>query len=504
MPARARLRAWSGGTPMRPEYDVAVAGGGVVGCAIARELTRYRLKVVLLEREYDVARGTSSKNSGVVHTGFNVPTGSNKARLNVAGAAVFEQLCAELDVPFRRVGKLVIALTPDEVPDLERLKATGDANGVPSLEIVDGRTIRRMEPSISGYAALHAPTAAITCPYSLTMALAESAAVNGADIELNAEVTRITNRAGVFQLATGRGAVQSRLVVNAAGLYADEVARLAGKRLYNIYPCRGEYLIIDKARGDLIRRMVYPVPPKGGSGLGVHLTPTVDGNILIGPSAAYVRHKWDEATTDTMGRSLLREAQVLLPGLSDRDIIGSYAGVRPKTVSSSVGGSGDFIIEEAPGLPGMLHLVGIESPGLTAAPAIGVEVARWVGGYLPGRSNGAFNPNRKGAVRFREQPPDEQARLVDEDADYGRIVCRCEVVTRKEVLQAIRNPLGAYSMSSIKYRSRAMMGRCQGGFCGNRIAEMVMQEFEAPPTELTLRGPETPLFVGTTKDLRRK
>lgn len=487
---------------MEQEYDVAVIGGGVVGCAIARELTRYRLRVVVLERESDVARGTSGKNSAVVHTGFNVPTGSLKARLNVAGARMFEQMCAELSVPFHRIGKLVVALTPQEVPDLLRLKAIGDANGVPSLEIVDAQTISRMEPNIRGYAAMHAPTAAIITPYKLTIALAEAAAANGADVLLQAEVRRISGRMGGFRLTTARGTVHAKLVVNSAGLYADHVARLAGVRRYKIYPCNGQYLILDKSKSNLIQRMVYPVPPKGGSGLGVHLTPTVDGNIILGPDAFYVRNKRDDATDGERARNLLREAQEMLPGITSRDVIGSYAGIRPKTVSSAQGGFGDFIIEEAPELPGMLHLVGIESPGLTASPAIALDVAQWVGSYLPLQPNGEFVAERKEPPPFRELPLEEQARLVERDPDYGDILCRCEMVTRKEVLQAIRNPLGVHTLAGIKYRSRATMGRCQGGVCSPLIVETLLEEFGVPLTEISLKGPGSELFVGTTKELR--
>ena len=487
---------------MKQEYDVAVVGGGVVGCAIARELSRYQLKVVLLERESDVARGTSGKNSGVVHTGFNVPKGSLKARLNVLGASMFEALCTDLSVPFKRVGKLVVALTSAEAPDLERLKSIGDANGVPSLEIIDSAQIRRMEPNISGYAALNVPTAAITCPFRFTIALAESAVANGADILLRAEVKNISGQLGGFRINTSRGALHAKLVVNSAGLYADHVARLAGVRRYKIYPCRGEYVIIDKARSDLISRMVYPVPPKGGSGLGVHLTPTIDGNILIGPSAAYVRSKTSDCTTGAMARQLVKEARELLPGLNRRDVITSYAGLRPKTVSSAVGGFNDFTIEELPELPGMMHLVGIESPGLTAAPAIALDVAKWVGTHMSLRANSQFHPQRKAAVPFNELPSERQAELVDADSDYGQIVCRCESVTRKEILDAINNPLGARTLGAIKYRSRATMGRCQGGFCGPRIEEILEKEMGVAPTEMSLKGDGSWLFVGSTKGLR--
>ncbi len=487
---------------MKKEYDVAVVGGGVVGCAIARELSRYQLSVILLEKESDVARGTSGKNSGVVHTGFNVPKGSLKARLNVRGASMFEELCTTLNVPFKRVGKLVVALTAAEAPDLEKLKALGDANGVPSLEIIDSRQIKRLEPNISGYAAMNAPSAAITCPFRFTIALAESAVANGADILLQAGVKGISGTLGEFKIRTTRGTVRSKLVVNSAGLYADHVARLAGVSRYKIYPCRGEYVIIDKARSDLISRMIYPVPPKGGSGLGVHLTPTIDGNILIGPSAAYVRSKTSDGTTGAMARQLVKEARELLPGLSPRDVITSYAGLRPKTVSSAVGGFNDFTIEELPELPGMMHLVGIESPGLTAAPAIALDIAAWAGSHLQLRANERFHPERKAAVIFNELAPEEQADLVEADPDYGQVICRCESVTRREILEAINNPLGAQTLGAIKYRSRATMGRCQGGFCGPNIEKILEEEMGVPPTEMSLKGDGSWLFTGSTKDLR--
>jgi len=487
---------------MKKEYDVAVVGGGVVGCAIARELSRYQLSVVLLEKESDVARGTSGKNSGVVHTGFNVPKGSLKARLNVLGASMFEELCTALNAPFKPVGKLVVALTAAEAPDLEKLKALGDANGVPSLEIIDSKELKRMEPNISGYAAMHAPTAAITCPFRFTIALAESAVANGADILLQAGVKGISGKLGEFKISTTRGTVRSKLVVNSAGLYADHVAKLAGVSRYKIYPCRGEYVIIDKARSDLISRMIYPVPPKGGSGLGVHLTPTIDGNILIGPSAAYVRSKTSDGTTGAMARQLVKEARELLPGLSNRDVITSYAGLRPKTVSSAVGGFNDFTIEELPELPGMMHLVGIESPGLTAAPAIALDIAKWAGSHLQLRRNEQFHPERRAPVIFNDLPPEEQADLVDADPDYGQIICRCESVTRREILEAIHNPLGTQTLGAIKYRSRATMGRCQGGFCGPNIEKILEEETGVSPTEMSLKGDGSWLFTGSTKDLR--
>ncbi|HJO59255.1 MAG TPA: NAD(P)/FAD-dependent oxidoreductase [SAR202 cluster bacterium] len=485
------------------QYDVIVIGGGVVGTAITRQLTRYDLNVALIEKNSDVSRGTSGKNSGVVHTGFNVPTGSVKAELNVAGAKHFESLCEELGVPFKRVGKLVVALTKEEIPDLRKLKEIGDANGVPELAIIGEDEVNLREPNVRGIAALHAPTAAITCPYTLTIALAESAALNGADILLNKEVKKISGVMGGFQIGMGGDSIQSKLIINSAGLYSDQVARLAGVRRYKVWPCRGEYVIIDNAKSNLLTSMVYPVPPKGGSGLGVHITPTIDGNILLGPSAEYVKHKRSDGTSGATVTKLLREAQELLPALDPRDVITSYAGIRPKTVSSSVGGFGDFIIEEALEVPGMMNLVGIESPGLTAAPAIAEKVSLWVEEKLGLQARSSFVSEKKRSLPFRERSFDCRQDLINEDASYGQIVCRCEMVTRKEIVEAIQNPLGVQTLSGIKYRSRAMMGRCQGGFCSTRIVEIMTGEFKVPSRKITLKGRGSELFIGSTKEARQ-
>lgn len=485
---------------MGDRFDVAVIGGGVIGCAIAHELAGYRLSVALFERESDVARGTSSKNSGVVHTGINVPPGSLKARFNVEGAALFEAFCDRLDVPFKRVGKLVVALSEQDVPELTKLHDRGLANRVPGLEIIDQQGVRRLEPRVAGVAALHASTAAITCPYSLTIALAESAARNGAVLKLNSPVTGVTRTGDGYQVKTPGATASSQLVINAAGLFSDRIAALAGIERWKIFPVRGEYAILDRARGSLITRMVYPVPPRNGAGLGVHITPTVDGNILLGPSAAFIRSRADTRTTADVRAGLLREAAQLVPGISANDVIAAYSGLRPKLVSDG-GGFADFIIEEPPETPGMMHLVGIESPGLTAAPAIGRHVADWVLEKLPRPRKDVVRRGER-HTRFRELDLERRAELIEADPDYGKIVCRCEMVTEREVLDAIRNPLGARSLSSIKYRSRATMGRCQGGFCGPRIVDILL-DHGIDPVTITLRGRGSWMFAGHSKDLLR-
>ena len=486
---------------MSGKFDVAIVGGGVVGCAIARELSRYQLKVAVLERAADVARGTSGKNSGVVHTGINVPADSVKGKYNVAGAQFFEQYCADLDVPFDRCGKVIVALGESELPDLEALKAKGEAIGVQQLEIIDRDTLKKMEPNIEGAGALNVPTAAIACPYTLNIALAESAAAGGVEFMLNTPVLDINGEQGSFDLETPNGTVSADLIVNSAGLFADKVARMVGVTRWRIWPCRGEYLILDRSKGDMINSMVYPVPPKGGAGLGIHITPTTDGNIILGPSADYTNDGDDVRTTAKVRRQLLAEATEFLPDISPRDVITAYSGMRPKLVPSSVGGFGDFVVEEVPEAPGVMQLVGIESPGLTAAPAIAEEVSRWTRERLPAKKNLNFKKTWSSVRRTREEELGVIDELVAEDPGYGEIMCRCEMITRREIVDSINNELNATSLNAIKYRSRATMGRCQGGFCGPRIVDLLIKHGGAPES-LTLNGGGSWMFMGSTEDLR--
>jgi glycerol-3-phosphate dehydrogenase len=480
-------------------YDVIVIGGGVVGCAILRELSRYQLKLLLLEKEADLAEGISKANSGVIHAGFNVPFGSLKARLNVAGLSQIYQLASELQVPHRKTGKLVVALSAAEKPRLEELKNLGDRNGTPDLAIVDAARMHQLEPLAAGEWALYSPHTGIISPYLFTLALAECAWQNGAQVLLAAPVTAVDFQSGYYQLTTPQGTFRSRWVVNAAGLFSDTIAALAGITDYRIFPYRGEYFITDKDNTLHLQLPIYPVPPKDGPGLGVHITPTIEGNILIGPSAAFVQQKDDTASTRVIMDELKAEAYELMPPLRALPLIHSFAGIRPKLVDpKSQDKFKDFVIAESPIKPGWINLIGIESPGLTASPAIANLMVEIIGNKHALTLNPTFNPLRPPAPRFAELDDIHRSQLVATDPDWGEMVCRCETVTRAEVMRALKNPFGVQTLDGIKRRTRVGMGRCQGGFCTPRIVE-IMQEFGIPLQQITKRGGESRLFWGRIK-----
>jgi glycerol-3-phosphate dehydrogenase len=486
--------------PKQPAvYDVVVIGGGVVGCAVLRELSRYDLRILLLEKEADLAEGISKANSGVIHGGFNVPPGSLKARTNVAGLGKIYGLASELHVPHRKTGKLVIALTDAERPRLEELKSDGDRSGTPGLEIVGENEIRGIEPLARGRWALYSPHTGIISPYEFTIALAECAHRNGAGVLLESPVGSVEARPGSFHLGTPRGSFAARWVINSAGLFADEVARLAGITDYRIFPYRGEYLITDKGPGFRLRLPLYPVPPKDDPGLGIHVTPTMEGNVILGPSAEAVGDRTDTASTRPVMDRLKDEAGRLMPELGRAPFIHSYAGIRPKLVDP--GGREkfrDFVVEESGVRPGWINLLGIESPGLTSAPAIAEMVAGMIGAREGFRLKPDFIPELPANPRFAALDDDVRAVRVAANPDWGEMVCRCEHVTRAEVVAAFRNPFGTRTMDAVKRRTRCGMGRCQGGFCTPRIVEILQTE-GVPLERITKRGGGSRLFYGRIK-----
>jgi glycerol-3-phosphate dehydrogenase len=419
------------------------------------------------------------------------------AQFCVEGKKSFAKLCHQLDVPYKKIGKLVVAKKKEEIKELQKLKQQGDANGVGNLQIIDLNEVKRLEPNIEGIAALYSPETAITSPYLLTIALAENALDNGVSFFLNTQVKSITRlNNSHFKINTAKGEFISSYVINSAGLYADKIARMAGTEKYHLHPCRGEYHILDKNVSGLINHLIYPVPQDGAGGLGVHLTPTIDGNILIGPSNEYIKRKDNLSTTLKVMKMLSTEAREFLPLISPGDIIRSYSGLRAKQAPSSEGGFWDFVIEESKTVNNFINLIGIESPGLTAAQPIAKRVVEIINKKERLNPNPNFNPFRKGILRFEEQDEKTKIALIKQDPDYGEIVCRCEKVTKKEILEAINNPLGARSLISIKYRTRAMMGRCQGGYCQTRIMEILRESFKLSPQEITLKGNNSYLLTG--------
>jgi len=478
-------------------FDVVIIGGGVVGCAIARELSKYKVSVAVLEKEDDVGWGISCRNSGVVHAGFNNKPGTLMAQFCTEGNKSFAELCSQLDVPYEKIGKLVVAKKKEEIKGLQKLKQQGDANGVDSLQIINLNEVKRLEPNIEGIAALYSPETAITSPYLLTIALAENSLDNGVKFFLDTKVKNIFKfDSSGFRIITNRGEFISSYIINSAGLYADKIARMIGENKYRLYPCRGEYHILDKNVSWLINHLVYPVPQAGAGGLGIHFTLTIDGNILIGPSDEYIKIKDNLSTTFKVMKMLSAEAREFLPLISSQYIIRSYSGLRAKQAPSSQGGFWDFVIEESKTFNNFINLIGIESPGLTAAQPIAKRVVEIINKKERLNSNPNFNPFRKRIIRFEEQDEETKKTLIKQDPDYGEIVCRCEKITKKEILEAANNPLGARSLISIKYRTRAMMGRCQGGYCQTRIMEILRESFKLSPQEITLKGNNSYLLTG--------
>lgn len=481
------------------KYDVIIIGAGAVGCALARELSRYKLNIAVLEKEADVAAGTSGRNSAVVHAGFNNRPGTLMARFCVEGNKGFESVCRDLDVPYDKTGKLLVAFDENDKEVLRGLIRQGKTNGCDGLRMIDSEELHRLAPGVGGIAAMLSPNTAIFDPFIYTVALAENAVRNGVSFFLNQEAKAMIRNSNSYTVQTQSKSYVSQLVINCAGLYSDKVAALAGINKYKIYPCRGEYLILDKSAREYLDYPLYPAPRKGIGGLGVHLTPTVHGNLIVGPNAEYLDSRDDCGTEKSTMDELFRQAKLLLPALERRDVIAAYSGIRSKQTPPDRGGFADFVICEEPDSPGLIDLIGIESPGMTASVPIARYVTSMVCNKLFPEENAAFGPYRKGILRFAQQTQEKQAELIRQDADYGEIVCRCQNITKKEICQAIENPLGVKTISSIKYRAWPTTGRCQGGYCLTRIVDILEKEYGVKPENISQRGVGSELFTGRVK-----
>lgn len=485
---------------MREQSEVLIIGAGVVGCSIARELSKFNIETVLLEKENDVCGGVSKGNSGVLHTGLYYPKGSLKGKLCVEGRLMFPKLAEQLNVPYQLCGKHVIARTDAELKDLETLKAVGENNGAKGLTIISGEELKKREPNVDALSALYSPVAGIILPYLFTIALAENALKNGVNIQVNTKVLSIQQLNSGYKVTTTKGVFYTDFLVNSAGLYADRISAMVGVDKYKLYPCRGEYLILDKNCRELINSMIYPVPPKVAGVLGVHLTPTLEGNVLIGPSAEFIDKREDLRSTKEKIKQLMSGAKELLPSIPLNEIIYGFSAVRSKITPPEEKESRDFIIRED--LENFINLIGIESPGLTSSPAIAKMIVQMIRKRKDMCEKVDFDPIRKRTFPFRETSRIKQATLIKEDPAYGEMVCRCEHVSKREVLNALNNPFSTRTISAVKYRTGAGMGRCHGGFCLPKIVEILKEEYGLCSQEINLKNLNSPLFVGTTKNLR--
>lgn len=474
-------------------YDVIIIGAGVTGCAIARELSRKRRRVAVLERCSDVCEGTSKANSGIVHAGFDAAPGSMKARMNAEGSRRMEALSKELDFAYRRNGSLVLCFDENDRPQLQALYEQSVTNGIEGCRILTGDEARAMEPQVSEavVAALYAPTGAIVCPFGLTIAFAENAAVNGVEFFLNQEVTAIEKEEGGYLIRTQDQVRHARLVINAAGVYADQLHNMVSADPLTIIPRKGEYCLMDKKAGDYVSKTIFQLPTRYGK--GVLVTPTVHGNLLTGPTATDIEDKEGVNTTADQIAELLERARLSTPTLPARQVITSFAGLRAFTEKH------DFIIGEVPDAPGFIDVAGIESPGLTSSPAIGSYVASLVDELLPAADNPDFNPSRRGIVHMDELSVEDRQALIAKNPAYANVICRCELVTEGEILDAIRRPLGATTLDGIKRRTRAGMGRCQAGFCSPKTVEILARELGCDVSEITKKGGASVFLTGYNK-----
>ncbi|MCL2096962.1 MAG: NAD(P)/FAD-dependent oxidoreductase [Oscillospiraceae bacterium] len=481
-------------------YDAAIIGAGVVGALTARELTKYNLKVVLLEKESDAAMGASKANSAIVHAGFDAKPGTLKALLNVRGCKLMPSICEDLGVGFKQKNSLVCAFDGEEISKLEELKRRGEANGVSGLGIISGEKLFDSEPDLSREvkAALNAPSAGIVCPYFLTVAAAENAVMNGCDLILSFEVCKIIKKRDYNYISvtdSKKREIKARYIINCAGLYSDNIAEMCGDgeqiKDFEIIPRKGEYFLMDKNAGSPVKNTLFSAPT--GKGKGILISPTVDGNLIIGPTAEECE-KGDVSTTASGLCEVERKAKRLVPGLNMRRVITSFAGIRATPKNH------DFNIVGSENIPGVLHLIGIESPGLASSPAIAeyaVDKLRDMGLKLDLNLN--FNSRIIRRRAFRDMSDSERTEAIKQNNLYSRIICRCESVTEAEIVGAVRSLCPAENIDAVKRRVRAGMGRCQGGFCSPRVAEILARELGVYITGVTKHGGESHILTGKTK-----
>lgn len=474
-------------------YDVAIIGAGVIGASIFRELTKFNLKVVILEKENDVAMGTTKANSAIIHSGYDPEHGTLMAKYNVEGNEMFESLCKELSVPFKRNGSLVIAFNEEEMELLKKLCENGIKNKVKGLRLLNKEEVLLKEPNLSEniLGALYAPTGGIVGPFEYTIALIENGIENGGKIKLSSEVIGI-EKDDTFKIKIkDKEVVEAKYLINAAGVYSDKIHNMICKEQFEITPIRGEYYVIDKNEGKMFEHTIFQCPTKLGK--GVLVTPTVHGNLIVGPNAETIEAK-DSVKTTSKGLEYIKEtASKTTNKINFRNSIRNFSGLRAHS------DNGDFIIEENEDIKGFIDVAGMKSPGLSAAPAIAMgvlDILKNAGLNMSRKDN--FNPNRE-QIRFMELSLEERAEVIKKDSKYGRIICRCEQITEGEIVDAIKRSFGAISLDGVKRRCRPGMGRCQGGFCGPRVQEIISRELNIPLENIVLEKDGSYILTGKSR-----
>jgi glycerol-3-phosphate dehydrogenase len=474
--------------------EVAVIGAGIIGTLIARELSRFKLEVALLESSNDVASGSTKANSGIIHAGYDAEPGSAKARFNVLGNPLFDELCGQLDVRFNRIGSLVVAFSQSERKTVERLYRRGMQNGVGDLRIIEREELLSLEPNLdeSALCALLAPQAGIIDPWEIAVAAAENAADNGVQVLLNFPVEAIEPSNGGYRIISPSGEIRAHQVINCAGVFADRIHRMVAAPTFSITPRKGQYFVLDKAAGQLVNHVIFQCPTEAGK--GVLVTRSVHGNLLVGPDSVEIEDREDLATTRERLDFVRRSAGKISKNIPFGEVIRSFSGLRATPNTK------DFIIEECEEAPGFIDVAGIESPGLTAAPAIAHHVrdllSRLIGGL---EERKGFNPRRRKVIRFMDLPEKRKNELIRKDPRFGRIICRCEQITEGEIVDAIHRNVGAATLDGVKKRVRPGMGRCQGGFCGPQVLEILARELGKDLTEIVKNEVDSYILTGSTK-----
>ena len=462
------------------DYDAVVIGGGVIGSAIIRYLSLYNMKTLLVEKEEDISSGTTKANSGIVHAGYDPEPGTLKAKLNVKGAKMIKEESGKLHFDYKVNGAMVVSFSPNDDYKIDELYERGIKNGVEDMEIISGDEARRLEPNLSENITkcLYLKSSAIVCPFSLTQALSENAYENGAEFKFNTKVETIERIEDGYRIKTDNGLIiTSNAVINAAGVYGDTINNMVSEKKLHITPRRGYYMLFDNETQGMFNSTIFQLPSSKGK--GVLVTPTVHGNLMIGPNSVDIPDKDDTSTTAFDLDYISKEALRTSPSIPFRKVITSFSGLRAHE------DSGDFIVGEAEDAPGFFNAIGIESPGLSSSLSIGEMVARMVADRLGIEKKENPVLERKAAPRPKEMSIDERNELIKSNPSYGRIVCRCEEISEGEIIDAITRPLGARSLDGVKRRVRAGMGRCQGGFCSPKVMELIEKYASIPFDEIT-------------------